>query len=174
MTAITTRRLLSIALAAAVPAVAAAPADALIVPQKSIAGIAIGMTQQQVLDRLGSPAKDVTRRGGSGGDDPITTYTYRGRGLKVLFHPNRANTANVVIDVDVYRGRRQRTAEGIGIGSTRSAVARKVKGVKCRRFDPSYAVCWVGRSRHGATNTTFWLNRRNRVNEVTLAVILGD
>jgi hypothetical protein len=155
-------------LALAAQAASAAPAGATIVPQDNIAGVKIGMTQERVLDLLGDPTRTVTRLGGGGGEIPITTYTYKRPGLKVLFRPNRANTANIVFVVKVYRGRGQRTAEGIGIGSTRAAVRRKVAGVRCERFDPSYAICLVGTGRWGRISTSFELNRRNRVKSVSL------
>jgi hypothetical protein len=168
------RRLLALPLSLLAAGALAAPAAAVIRPQRSIAGIRVGMTQQQVLDRLGSPRKTITRLGGGGGDDPITTYTYTRRGLRVYAHPNRANTANVVFDVEVYKGHGQRTPSGIRIGSRRSAVDRRVSHSQCHRYDPTYAVCFVGRGTHGSITTTFWLNRRNRVYKIDLARIIGD
>jgi hypothetical protein len=98
-------------------AVSAAPANATIVPQDNIAGVEIDMTQEKVLEVLGSPGTTITRRGGGCACVPVTTYTYKRRGIKVLFKPNRANTANITFAIEVYRDRGQRTAEGIGIGS---------------------------------------------------------
>jgi hypothetical protein len=168
------RRLLAVPLSLLAAGVLAAPAHAVILPQRSIAGVRPGMSQQRVLDRLGAPRTTVTRLGGSGGDDPITTYTYPRRGLRVYAHPNRANTVNVVFDVEVYKGHGQRTPSGIGIGSRRSAVDRRVAHSKCRRYDPTYAICFVGRGTTGSITTTFWLDRRNRVKKVDLARIIGD
>jgi hypothetical protein len=167
------RHLLAIPLALLVAAASAAPASAVIKPQRSIAGIKPGMSQQRVLDLLGSPRHTSTRLGGSGADDPITTYTYPRRGLKVYSHPNRANTVNVVFSIEVYR-KGQRTPSGIGLGSPRSAVDRRVSGSKCRRSDPTYAICFVGRGTTGSITTTFWLNRRNRVYKIDLSRIIGD
>jgi hypothetical protein len=162
---------MSVPLAVAILAASAsaAPAGAAIVPQDNIAGVEIGMRQGKVLDILGSPATTITRLGGGGGEIPITTYTYKRRGLKVMFRPNPSNTANIVFVVQVYKGRKQLTAEGIGIGSTRAQVKRSVANVKCRRFDPSYAICLVGSGRWGRISTTFTLNRRNKVKLVTLS-----
>jgi hypothetical protein len=166
-------RLLAVPLALALAGACAAPASAVIRPQRSIAGVSPGMSQQKVLDHLGSPRRTITRLGGSGGDDPITTYTYPRRGLKVYSHPNRANTVNVVFSVEVYR-KGQRTPSGIGLGARRSAVDRKVSHSKCRRYDPTYAICFVGRGTTGSLTTTFWLNRRNRVDKIDLSRIIGD
>ncbi len=128
-----------------------------------------------MLEVLGDPARTITRLGGGGGDDPITIYTYPRRGMKVSFHPNRANTKNIAIGIAVYRHRKQLTAEGIGLGSRRSQVRREIAGARCRRFDPTYAVCYyVGKGTQGSITTTFWLNRRDKFKLVTLSRIIGD
>jgi hypothetical protein len=154
--------------AVVLPAVFAAPAGAMIVPQDNIQGVKIGMTQQKVLDTLGDPAKTITRLGGGGGETPITTYSYLKRGMRVRFVPNRANTANVAFDVEVYAARGQRTAEGIHVGSTRRAVRTKLKGAWCRRYDPSYAFCIVGSGKVNRVSTVFLLDRRNKVKSISL------
>jgi hypothetical protein len=156
-------------LALVLVAVSAAPANATIVPQDNIAGVKIDMTQEKVLEVLGSPATTITRRGGGCACVPVTTYTYKRRGIKVFFKPNRANTANITFAIEVYRDRGQRTAEGIGIGSPRSAVKREIEGVKCRRLDPTYAFCLVGSGRLHRVSTSFRLDRRNKVESVVMS-----
>jgi len=160
-------------LALAILAASAAPAGAAIVPQDNIAGVKLGMTQGKVLRVLGDPASNVTSRGGPEGADPITTYTYKRKGVKVKFHPNRAGTRNVVFVVEVYRLRKHVMAEGIGLRSKRSQVKAEVPGVKCRRFDPTSASCWIGGGKTGSAITVFWLNARDRVESVTIAEVLG-
>ncbi len=156
-------------LAIAVLAVSAGPAGAEIVAQDNIAGVKIGMTQEKVLDVLGDPATTRTRLGGGGGETPITTYNYKRKGIKVLFKPNRSNTANTAFSVQVYKGRKQLTREGIGLGARRSAVKRKIAGARCKRYDPSYAICLVGSGGVGKISTVFVLNKKNKVKLIYLA-----
>ncbi len=156
-------------LALVVPAVLAAPAGAMIVPQDNIEGVKIGMTQQKVLDTLGDAGKTQTELGGGGGETPITTYTYFKRGMRVRFIPNQANTLNVAFAVEVYADRGQRTAEGIGIGSTRRALKKALKGEWCRRYDKTYAFCLIGSGKAHRKSTTFLLNRKNRVKKIFIS-----
>jgi hypothetical protein len=157
------RRRIAAVLAVAVSLLVAAPAaQARIVPQDNIAKVKIGMTAEKVLEILGQNAKTITT------PDGITTYTYRRKGIKVHFKPNRANTHWIVFAVEVYRHRRQLTAEGIGIRSTRREVKRKIAGVHCKRYDPSYAICIVGSGRRGKISTVFQLSHSNRVKSVIL------
>jgi hypothetical protein len=149
-------------------AASAAPAAAVIVPQDNIAGVKIDMSQEKVLDVLGDPAKTVTRLGGGSGEVPITTYSYLRRGIRVHFIPNDAGTENIAFYIEVYADRGQRTAEGIRIGSTRAAVRRKVAGVRCKRYDPSYAICIVGSGKVHRVSTVFLLDRRNKVKRISL------
>ena len=127
------------------------------------------MSQEKVLDVLGDPAKTLTRLGGGGGETPITTYSTSSAGIRVRFIPNNANTVNIAFSVEVYADRRQRTAEGIGIGSTRRAVKKALKGEWCRRYDKSYAFCLVGSGKAHRVSTTFLLNRKNRVKKIFIA-----
>lgn len=151
---------------------AAAPASAEIIPQQSIAGVSVGMSERQVVEILGEPGNVATRYGGSGGDDFFTTYRYGKRGVKVRFIRRRGG--NKVNTIEVYKGRQEVTATGIGITSHRDEVKAQVAGSRCKRYDKWYAICTIGRGRIGDIQTTFWLNRRDRVKLVTLGRILYD
>ena len=100
--------------------------------------------------------------------DGTTTYTYKRKGIKVLFRANRANTHWVAFSIQVYQHRRQLTAEGVGLGDTRRTVRAKVPHAWCRRYDPSYAFCLVGTGKTGKISTTFLLNRKNKVKLIFL------
>jgi hypothetical protein len=165
------RRMLAAAtLSAALLGAAAVPASAEIIPQQSIAGISIDMTEPQVVAVLGEPGKVHTEYGGPSGEDFFTTYRYGKRGVKVRFLRKRAG--NRVSSIEVYKGRQELTATGIGIKSRRDKVKAEVAGSRCKRYDKTYAICSVGRGDVGDIQTTFWLNRRDKVKSVSLARIL--
>jgi NAD(P)-dependent dehydrogenase (short-subunit alcohol dehydrogenase family) len=160
------------ALALVLLAAGAGSASAEIVPQQSIAGVSIDMSEQDVVGVLGEPGKVHTEYGGSTGEDFFTTYRYGKRGVKVRFLRKRAG--NRVTSIEVYKGRRELTATGIGIRSHRDKVKARVAGARCKRYDKWYAVCSVGRGKIGDLQTTFWLNRSDKVKLVTLSRILYD
>jgi hypothetical protein len=160
------------ALAVALLAAGAGQANAEIVPQQSIAGVAIGMSKQQVRDTVGAPGHRHAEYGGSTNEDFFTTWRYGKRGVKVRFI--RRGGRDKVTSIEVYKRRAELTATGIGLKSARADVAAQVAGARCKRYDKWYAVCSVGRGRIGDVQTTFWLNRRDKVKLVTLARILYD
>ena len=162
MAAMVNRLALAAVLALTAALLVAAPAGAVIVPQDNIAGVKVGMTAEKVLEVLGDPATP------SRTADGTTTYTYKRKGIKVLFRANAANTHWVAFSIQVYRHRRQLTAEGVGLGDTRRTVRAKVPHVWCRRYDPSYAFCLVGTGKTGKISTTFLLNRKNKVKLIFL------
>jgi hypothetical protein len=92
--------------------------------------------------------------------------------VKVRFIRRRG--ADKVTSIEVYKGRQELTATGIGLKSRRDKVKAEVAGARCKRYDKWYAVCSVGRGRIGDIQTTFWLNQRDKVKLVTLARILYD
>jgi len=160
------------ALAVALLAAGAGQANAEIIPQQSIAGVGIGMSKQQVLDTVGRPGHRHSQYGGSTGEDFFTTWRYGKRGVKVQFI--RRGGRDKVTSIEVYKGRQELTATGIGLTSARDDVKAQVAGSRCKRYDKWYAVCTVGRGKIGDVQTTFWLNRRDKVKLVTLARILYD
>jgi outer membrane protein assembly factor BamE (lipoprotein component of BamABCDE complex) len=136
-------------------AFAAAPASAEIVVNKSVAGVELGMSQQTVLDLIGDPDTTITNAALD------TTYTYRSRGIKVVFAPN--GDTNDVTSVTVYR-KGEATASGVGLGSTLKALRAGVPKLRCERA-PNRKQLWCGvntRRRH----TTFVVTSTKKVRQI--------
>ena len=143
---------------AALFALAAAPASARIVVNRSIAGVKLGMSQQQVIDLIGSPNTTVTNPAFD------TIYTYRKRGLQITFHPH--GSTNDVTTIELRKGG-QRTASGVGVGSTYTAVRAGISGERCVRApNPRQRWCTV---LSGRRQTTFVISSRKRVHEVVFS-----
>jgi hypothetical protein len=152
------RAILFLAALACVLATASA-AQAVIQAQRGISGIALGMSPASVRASLGTPARI---RRGSNDFGPYTLYIYAG-GITVEFQGN-ADVTSVEIT-----GGTDRTATGVGVGSTEIAVKRGVAGVSCQTF-AGVRTCQVGRSLPGHRVTVFFL-KRGRVNRVTVAFV---
>ena len=137
------RRALFAALAGAAALAAAAPAGAEIVPQRSIAGVELLMTRAEVRGVLGEP-REVER-----GTNEFGRYTiFKYRRLQVVFQ-GRTNVTAVRTN-----RRNEKTATGVGFGSTRAEVREGVSGVRCSRRE-----CVKGRFRPGRRVTVFRLFR---------------
>lgn len=137
------RRILPAALAAAVALALAAPAAAEIVPQRSIAGVELSMTRAEVRAVLGEP-REIERGSNEFGRYIIFKY----RRLQVVFQ-GRTNVTAVRTN-----RRNERTATGVGFGSTRAEVRAGVAGVRCNRRE-----CVKGRFLPGRRVTIFRLYR---------------
>jgi hypothetical protein len=153
------RRAFPLAAAAAVACVIAASADAAIVPQKGIAGVTIGMTQGKVRAVLGVP-KSVKR--GTNDFGKYTVFHYSG--LQVNFQGNAT-----VTDVSTTRTG-ERTASGVGVGSTEAQVKAKVKGVKCET-NSGFRHCYLGKLGAGHRVTDFSI-KRGKVSRVDVGVVI--
>jgi len=147
--------------AAVAAALLAAPAaEAAVAPGKGIAGVRLGMTQAGVRAVLGRPlrvVRDTTELG------PFTQYRYRR--LDVIFFRHTRATG-------IFTTRTlERTARGVGVGSTEAAVLAGVPGATCRG-PARLRVCEVGDpSRRGARVTLFDL-QGGRVSQVGVYVEL--
>ena len=148
-------------LAAALAAflVCVATASAAIVPQRGIAGVRLEMTRAQVRAVLGTPAAVV-----HGSNDFGSFTAYRYRGLRVTFQGNRTVTAIFTTRAG------ERTAAGVGVGSTEGQVRAKVTGVRCRT-ESGFRHCFVGRFLPGKRVTDFRI-KRGHVTSVQVAFVL--
>lgn len=149
------RRAFAPALLVAVALAAPAPAAAEVVPQKGMKGIELGMTVKQVRAALGSPTRFRTIPHPVMG--PARQWVY---GLTdVLFDSTAANAKVVVLSTT---SRAERTASGVGVGSSRAAVKRDVAGARCL-VEFTYDHCFVGDFSPGETVTDFAIGKRRKV-----------
>jgi hypothetical protein len=148
------------AVVAVVAAATAASAHATIVPQRGMAGVSLGMNQAQVRAKLGTPLAVVRGRNPFG---PYTELRYPFL-LRVLFQGNGGVSA---IET---RGRKERTARGVGVGSTERDVRARVAKVRCETLVGARH-CYVGSFRPGTRVTDFFV-RNGRVTRIVVGFVL--
>ena len=145
-------------LAAALAAPAAAPA--LIQVDRGISGVRLTNSQAEVRAALGKPRRVVRDRNIFG---PTLTFVYRG-GITVFFQGRRNVTAVFTT------GRGDRTARGVGVGSTEQAVRNRVPGVTCDTVS-GVRSCHTNEFLPGQRVTDFRI-RNGRVNRVAVSFVI--
>jgi hypothetical protein len=147
---------LALAAALALPAAA----DAAIVVQKGIGGVKLGMTKSKVRTKLGAPDRIRTGRNDFG---PYAAWVYPR--VRVTFQSGDAATA-----VET-RSTLERTASGVGVGSTTAAVRSKIAGVTCEVGVAGGGHCFIGSFKPGARVTDFFL-ARGKVTRVVVGFVI--
>jgi hypothetical protein len=156
-----TRRIIaSLVAGAAGLALLPSSASALIQVQRGIAGVPLNATQAQMRTALGTPTKV---RHGRNDFSVFTEYQFAG-GIKVFFQGNMRVTSVSTT------GLGDRTARGIGVGSSESAVKQRVAGVHCTT-EAGFRHCQVGQSIAGHRVTDFAI-RQGRVTRVTVGFVI--
>ena len=137
----------------------AAPALATIVPQHGMRGVTVGMSPAKVKGTLGKPAKTT-----QGTNDFGHWVQFDYAGLTVGFQSGSGATSISTAASG------ERTATGIGVGSTIQDVLAKVPAVKCVN-DVGYVHCYVGTWTPGEIVTDFSL-KSGRVSRVLVGRVL--
>jgi hypothetical protein len=137
-----------------------ASASALVQVDRGIAGARIGSTPAQVHAALGRPASVARGRNDFGG---FVEERYAG-GIRVLYSGSRTVT---LVDTT---GLGDRTARGVGVGSTEAQVRARVSGVRCAT-EAGIRHCHTGSFRAGQRVTDFFL-RAGRVWRVSVGVVI--
>lgn len=159
-------RYLTVASACLVALVWAAGASAKIVPQQSIAGVALNMTRPEVKDLKGDPDRI---KHGTNDFGKFTQFIYRNSNgkLEVGFQGNAGATG---IFTDRHS---QRTAEGIHVGSPESKLHDAYPNLRCRTEESNFRHCWTGRFKAGHRVTDYRIGiGSGDVKSITIAFVI--
>jgi molybdenum cofactor biosynthesis enzyme len=124
----------------------------------------MGMSTAKVTATLGKPDRKRTVNSEILGRTSEWVY-----GRTVVQFSGTAKSSTV-IEVET-RDPEERTAAGIGIGSTKAELKRSVKKARCESGD-GFNLCSVGAFRPGRTVTTFRLTPKNRVSSVSVGTVI--
>jgi hypothetical protein len=135
------------------------PAGAAIVPQQGIAGARLQMTKAQVRAKLGAPKKTLEGKNDFG---PYSTWVYPR--VTINFQGRKKVTSMQTLSP------LERTASGVGVGSTEARVKAKVQGAKCTTTVGSRQ-CIVGVFKPGRTVTVFSI-KAGKVRAVVVGIVI--
>jgi hypothetical protein len=150
---------LTLAICVVAALAASTQAAAKIVVQRGIAGVNLQMTKAQVRATLGRP-----QRARAGTNDFGTFREMIYRRVTVTFQSGPQVTAVRTTSP------LERTARGVGVGSTKAQVTARVHNVTCRN-ESGFKHCFVGKFLPGRTVTDFRL-RNGRVSSVTIGFVI--
>lgn len=154
------RRMLGLAAILAAVLLPAGTAHALIQIDRGIAGARLGNSRAEVRAALGKPTRIAT---GSNIFGRWVRYTYAG-GIRVFFQ-GRTRVTSVLLT-----GRGDRTARGVGVGSSEAAVRARVPGVKCETLG-GFRSCHTGQFLPGRRVTDFRISN-GRVESVVVGIVI--
>jgi hypothetical protein len=139
-------------------------ADATVVPQRGMIGLELGDTVSEVREKKGAPDGIKFVRNEIIGRQRLYRYG------KTWVSFNGDGRGAAVIDLST-TSRGERLANGVGVGSSKREVMRKVAGVKCP-VDEAFH-CYVGRFEPGRRITDFRIGSRSgRVTSVSVGRVI--
>ena len=141
----------------------AAPAGAVIVPQKGMAGAHLGQCIGGVIKKLGYPDKTFGKTEPTG--EFVETYTYKKLGLKIRFF-HGPGSCLVAGEFFTSKGT-ERTAEGVGKGTLRKTLKAKLGRVKC----DAKRSCHIGSFTPSKRVTEFRIDSKGRVSTISVRVV---
>lgn len=147
----------------------AVPAGAMIVPGKGMAGVRLGDCQERAIEVLGPPDRTFGETDFAGF---ASTYIYVDRGLKLEFRRGPGECLELTSILTTKR--LERTEEGVGKGTTRRTLRRRLSGEKCQTFRRPRRVtlCWLGSRQPARRVTDFRLGSHGRVWTVRVAIVI--
>ena len=148
----------------------AAPAGAVIVPGKGMAGAKLGQCIEDVVAKLGPPDKTFGKTEPTG--EFVETYTYNKLAIKIRFF--RGPGECLVAGEFFTAAGKERTAEGVGKRTSRRILKRKLKHVKCETFRQGKREsrsCHIGRFEPAKRVTEFRMTSKWRVGTISVRVV---
>jgi hypothetical protein len=147
----------------------AAPASAVIVPGKGMAGVELQDCIEDASAVLGPPDRTFGKRDVFGF---VQTYWYDARGLKLEFR--RGPGECLVLSSIRTTKAEERTKEGVGKGTTRKVLRARLRGEKCRTFrrPKRIRICWLGSFTPSRPITEFRIDSKGRVNNIRVATVI--
>ena len=145
----------------------ASVADARIVPQTSIADVAVGDSTKEVKAELGAPDKIK-----NGMDDfgAFTRYSYDDPLVGITF---KTGEDGLQVTSITSKGKGERTKSGVGVGSTEQEVKAGVEGETCKTFFEEFRSCYLGKQQAGRIVTDFSINTETgKVQRVVLGRVI--
>lgn len=140
---------------------AAAPvASAKIVVGKSIAGVALGMTEAQVVAVVG-PAKSTTDTTDKISGQPVRELVYNSMYVQIM-------NGSLVLVTSV--AKKEKTANGVGVGTKEKTLKKKVKGLKCA--GKKQRICAKGSGKPGTVTTAFGITKGKKVGTVVIGLVI--
>jgi hypothetical protein len=148
----------------------AAPAGAVIVPGKGMAGAKIGECIEDVVAKLGPPDKTFGKTEPTG--EFVETYTYDKPAIKIRFF--RGPGECLVAGEFFTAASRERTAEGVGKRTSRRILKKRLKHVECETFRQGrrkIRSCHIGRFEPAKRVTEFRMTSKWRVGTISVRVV---
>jgi hypothetical protein len=148
----------------------AAPAGAVIVPGKGMAGAKLGECIEDVVAKLGPPDKTFGKTEPTG--EFVETYTYDTPAIKIRFF--RGPGECLVAGEFFTAASKERTAEGVGKRTSRRILKKRLKHVKCETFRQGkrkIRSCHIGRFEPAKRVTEFRMTSKWRVGTISVRVV---